>query len=125
MYFTFYVKCFTSSSLFSGKMHALLYRKWGNRVKGRDWYDLEWYIKKKAPMDIVHFLARAKDTNDWQEDSISSEQIISILDLKIDSVSFKGIKEDVRRFIKNDEVLDIWSPMYFKDLVRKIKFVKP
>ena len=29
-------------------MHALLFRKWVNRVKGRDWYDLEWYIKKNG-----------------------------------------------------------------------------
>ena len=44
--FSFYVKCFTPPSLFAGKMHALLFRKWQKRVKGRDWYDLEWYIKK-------------------------------------------------------------------------------
>lgn len=45
--FSFYVKCFDKPSLFAGKMHALLFRKWKNRVKGRDWYDLEWYIKKR------------------------------------------------------------------------------
>lgn len=44
--FSFYAKCFTLPDLFAGKMHALLFRKWKNRVKGRDWYDLEWYIKK-------------------------------------------------------------------------------
>lgn len=119
--FSFYVKCFTKPSLFAGKMHALLFRKWKNRVKGRDWYDLEWYIKKGIPLDVNHFLARAKDTNDWQEDSISNEQIIELLHTKIKSVSFSNIKEDVVRFIKNDEVLNIWSPEYFKDLVEKIK----
>ena len=60
--FSFYVKCFTLSSLFAGKMHALLFRKWKTRVKGRDWYDLEWYIKKGVPLDLSHFMARAKDT---------------------------------------------------------------
>jgi len=119
--FSFYVKCFTKPSLFAGKMHALLFRKWKNRVKGRDWYDLEWYIKKGIPLDANHFLARAKDTNDWQEDSISNEQIIELLHTKIKSVSFSNIKEDVVRFIKNDEFLNIWSPEYFKDLVEKIK----
>jgi hypothetical protein len=44
--FSFYVNCFTLPDLFAGKMHALLFRKWKTRVKGRDWYDLEWYIKK-------------------------------------------------------------------------------
>lgn len=120
--FSFYVKCFTKSSLFSGKMHALLFRKWKNRVKGRDWYDLEWYVKKGIPLDVNHFLTRAKDTNDWQEDNISTEQIIELLDMKIKSVSFSSIKEDVVRFIKNDDVLSIWSPEYFKNLIEKIKF---
>jgi predicted nucleotidyltransferase component of viral defense system len=120
--FSFYVKCFTKPSLFAGKMHALLFRKWKNRVKGRDWYDLEWYIKKGIPLDVNHFLARAKDTNDWQDDRISNEQIIELLDTKIKSVSLSSIKQDVVRFIKNNDVLNIWSPEYFKDLIEKIKF---
>tara|TARA_R110000851_G_scaffold238055_2_gene390890 strand:+ start:23 stop:880 length:858 start_codon:yes stop_codon:yes gene_type:complete len=120
--FSFYVKCFTKPSLFAGKMHALLFRKWKNRVKGRDWYDLEWYIKKGIPLDVAHFLTRAKDTNDWKADSISNEQIIELLADKINLVSFNRIKEDVVRFVRNDEVLNIWSPEYFKDLIERIKF---
>ncbi|MCK0124745.1 nucleotidyl transferase AbiEii/AbiGii toxin family protein [Gelidibacter sp. F2691] len=120
--FSFYVKCFTQPSLFAGKMHALLFRKWLNRVKGRDWYDLEWYIKKGIPLDVNHFLTRAKDTKDWLDDSITNEQIIGLLDAKIKSVSFNNIKEDVVKFIPNDAVLNIWSPEYFKDLIEKIKF---
>ncbi|MEP7197949.1 MAG: nucleotidyl transferase AbiEii/AbiGii toxin family protein [Saprospiraceae bacterium] len=120
--FSFYVKCFTKSSLFGGKMHALLFRKWLNRVKGRDWYDLEWYIKNGIPLDVNHLLTRAKHTNDWQDNSISKEQIIELLDAKIKSVSFSSIREDVVGFIQNDDVLKIWSPEYFKDLIKKIKF---
>ena len=120
--FSFYVKCFTKPSLFAGKMHALLFRKWKDRVKGRDWYDLEWYVKKGIPLNVNHFLTRAKDTNDWQDDSMSNEQILGLLDTKIDSVSFSSIKEDVVRFIQNDDVVKIWGREYFKDLIEKIKF---
>lgn len=35
----FAVRTYTLPSLFAGKIHALLCRKWKNRVKGRDWYD--------------------------------------------------------------------------------------
>lgn len=118
----FYVKCYTKPSLFAGKVHALLFRKWKDRVKGRDWYNLEWYIKKGIDLDTDHFLARAKDTGNWKEDSISPEDIMELLHKKIESVSFKSIKEDVVRFIKNDEVLNIWGPEYFNDLIEKIKF---
>ena len=103
-------------------MHALLFRKWVNRVKGRDWYDLEWYIKKGIPLDVNHFLTRAKDTNNWQDDRISKEQIIELLDTKIKSVSFSSIKEDVVRFIQDDAVLNVWSAQYFNDLIAEIKF---
>lgn len=120
--FSFYVKCFTKSSLFAGKLHALLFRKWQHRVKGRDWYDLEWYIKKGIPLDVEHFLTRAKDTNDWQEDRIANEQIMELLEAKIESVSFSSIKEDIVRFIENDDALQIWSPQYFKDLVANIRY---
>ncbi len=115
--FSFYVKCFTQPSLFAGKLHALLFRKWKNRVKGRDWYDLEWYIKKRIPLDLNHFLTRAKDTGDWMEETITKEQVLELLNSKIESVSVESIKEDVVRFIKDDEKLAIWSSQYFKDLV--------
>ncbi len=120
--FSFYVKCFTRPSLFAGKMHALLFRKWKSRVKGRDWYDLEWYIKKNIPLDVKHFLQRAKDTGDWEKDSITKEEILQLLQDKIDAVSMNNVKEDVVRFIKDDKVLDIWSKEYFHLLIEKLKF---
>lgn len=59
---------------------------------------------------------------DWKEESISPEYIMGLLHKKIESVSFKSIKEDVVSFIKNDAVLNIWSPEYFNDLIGRIKF---
>ena len=120
--FSFYVKCFDLSSLFAGKMHALLFRKWKNRVKGRDWYDLEWYIKKGVPLNLEHFLLRAQETEDWNEKNINAEQIKGLLKNKIKIVSFKNIKEDIARFVKDDKSIQIWSPNYFNDLADKLKF---
>jgi predicted nucleotidyltransferase component of viral defense system len=120
--FSFYVNCFTMPSLFAGKLHALLFRKWKSRVKGRDWYDMEWYIRKGVPLNMHHFLQRAKETNDWTEDQISQEQILQLLITKIESVAFDSVKEDVVRFIADDQKFAIWSPNYFKDLIQKMKF---
>lgn len=119
--FSFYVKCFDLPSLFAGKMHALLFRKWKNRVKGRDWYDMEWYIKKGVELDLMHFLQRAKDTGDWKENSISKEQFFVLLENKIKNVSIEAVKEDVIRFIPDDAVLKIWSEQYFLDLIKLLK----
>ena len=120
--FSFYVKCFILPDLFAGKMHALLFRKWGQRVKGRDWYDFEWYIKKGVPLHLHHFLLRAKDSNDWKEDAISPDQFLQLLHKKIEEVSFESILLDITKFIPDDSVFTIWRPPYFKELAQQLKF---
>lgn len=120
--FSFYAKCFTLPDLFAGKMHALLFRKWKGRVKGRDWFDMEWYIKKGTPVNLDHFVVRAGDSGDWNNSTISPKEFLDLLTVKIESVSFSSIREDIVRFIPDDKIIEIWSPEYFKDLIEKIKF---
>ena len=55
--YSFYVKCFSLSDLFAGKMHALLFRQW--KKKGRDWFDFEWYIRQGVELNLSHFVGRA------------------------------------------------------------------
>lgn len=121
--FSFYVKCFSISDLFAGKMHALLFRKWGNNVKGRDWFDMEWYIKKGTPLSLKHFVLRAKDSGDWRNENITQDELFELLHTKIDNVDFNRIKADISRFIPNPKILDLWSPKYFHDLVGHLKIM--
>ncbi len=120
--FSFYVKCFSLPDMFAGKMHALLFRKWKNRVKGRDWFDLEWYIRNDIPLHLEHFQLRAQDSKDWTKKDLSKSQLLKLVNDKIDAVSFKAVKDDIVKFIPDTRVLDIWSPAYFHDLVKKINF---
>ena len=120
--FSFYVKTYTLPNLFAGKMHALLFRKWKQRMKGRDWYDMEWYIKKGTPLHLEHFISRAIDSNDLKSVELSNEAFKNILREKIKTASMEMIKEDVRKFIKNDSNIKIWSQSYFLDLIEKMKF---
>lgn len=119
--FSFYVKCFSLQDLFAGKMHALLFRKWKNRVKGRDWFDLEWYIQKGITLNLAHLQIRAEQSGDWNEGSLGRDELMKILETKINSVSFNSIREDIVKFIPDAKVLDIWSKDYFKDLIENIK----
>lgn len=119
--FSFYVKCFDLPSLFAGKMHALLFRKWKNRVKGRDWFDMEWYIRKGVSLNLEHFLQRAQDSSDWEKPTILREELLDLLRNKIESTSIDKVKADVRPFIRNMEPLEIWSPQYFLDLLDLMK----
>jgi predicted nucleotidyltransferase component of viral defense system len=119
--FSFYVKCFTLPDLFAGKMHALLFRKWQNNVKGRDWYDMEWYIKKGVPLDLAHFLQRVKGSGDWEKNTITEEEFRDLLKQKINAVNMDRVKDDISRFIPDQDRLKIWSPQYFQDLSEKLK----
>ncbi|HEX2606090.1 MAG TPA: nucleotidyl transferase AbiEii/AbiGii toxin family protein [Flavisolibacter sp.] len=119
--FSFYVKCFALPDLFAGKMHALLFRKWKNRVKGRDWYDLEWYIKKGIALHLGHFRLRAMDSGDWQQPTLTEQDLHQLLLQRIETVSFDSIKEDIVRFIPDALVLDIWSAAYFQDLAKYLR----
>ena len=61
--FSFMVRCFTLPDLFAGKLHALVFRNWKNRIKGRDWYDFEWYIRNGVSLDFVHLQERMREFN--------------------------------------------------------------
>lgn len=119
--YSFYVKCFVLEDLFAGKMHALLFRKWGNNVKGRDWYDLEWYIKKGINLNLQHFLSRARDSSDWSKETISESEFKKLLTARIENLNIEIAKKDVERFIQNPKVLQIWSKQYFLDLIKMLK----
>lgn len=119
--FSVYIRCFTLPSLFAGKMHALLFRKWKNNVKGRDWYDFEWYIKKGVPFDLTHFLLRAEDSKDWAKGTMTVDEFKQLLNHKIDTVNMNRVKADIIRFIPDPAILDIWSAGYFHDLADHLK----
>ena len=121
--FSFYVKCFTAPNLFAGKMHALLFRKWKNNVKGRDWFDLEWYIKNGIPTNLHHFCNRAIESGDWLPNAITKNELMLLLNHKIETVDFNKVKADIIRFIPDASVLNIWSANYFKDLIKYLKFI--
>lgn len=119
--FSFYVKCFTLPDLFAGKMHALLFRKWKENVKGRDWYDFEWYVKKGVAMNLKHFIERAQGSDDLHDNKLTEPQFRKLLSDRIKSVDMEKVKADAVRFIPDRTKLDIWSQKYFRDLSEHLK----
>ena len=43
-----------------GTLHAVLYRDWKSRVKGRDFYDFVRYVSRDVPVNLVHLEARMR-----------------------------------------------------------------
>lgn len=120
--FSFMVKCYTLPDLFAGKMHAFLFRNWKNRVKGRDWYDLEWYVRNNIPLGFGHFLQRAEQTHGFTKETLTPNVFKELLKNRITGTDINMMKNDVRPFIKNQSETDIWSTDYFLQLADFIKF---
>lgn len=116
---SFMVRCFTPSDLFAGKMHALVYRSWKNRVKGRDWYDFEWYIRHNIPLDFEHLKER---TLQFNSENITQESFLEKLRERLSTADINQVKVDVLPFVKNPKELDIWSNDYFSQLANMVKF---
>ncbi len=120
--YSFMTRCFTLSGLYAGKMHALLFRNWRNRVKGRDWYDLEWYVRKGCSVDFEHLKERSVQSGYTKTQAFTKDICIDLLKKRIASTNIEMVIADVSPFIKNTKELDIWSTDYFLQLADMIKF---
>ena len=116
---SFMTRCFTLPDLFAGKMHALVYRGWKNRVKGRDWYDFEWYVRHNVPLDFSHLAERVRQFNN---EEIRQEAFMAQLKDRLASADINQVKNDVLPFVRNPKELNIWSNDYFVQLADMVKF---
>lgn len=117
--FSFYVKCFSRPDLFAGKMHALLFRNWKSRIKGRDWFDFEWYVRNRTSMNLEHFIIRSRQSG-HMERRLSVAEFRQLLESRIDTLDVTAAVNEVSRFVNNSEALKIWSRDYFKQLAQRI-----
>ena len=115
---SFMTRCVTLPDLFAGKMHALVYRAWKQRVKGRDWYDFEWYVRSGVPLDFGHLHERILQFNGKET---TLEEFMASLRQRLSSADITKVKEDVLPFINNPRELDIWSNDYFLLLADMMK----
>lgn len=116
-----WIRAYSIGDLYAGKVSAALFRAWRSRVKGRDWYDLEWYVRNGFVCNLKHLSARGRESNS-NVDLSSRETVIAAFKERIATIDFKAASEDVRPFLKDASCLDIWSQDYFTALVDMIKF---
>jgi len=120
---TFNIIAMTLPSLYAGKLHALLFRNWKTRVKGRDWYDFEWYVKRGAKVNLEHLQERMIESGDIDiGDVLTKEKLKALIKKKIDTLDIQKAKQEVQVFIKDYSLLDFWSKDYFYLLVDKMVF---
>jgi len=111
-----------SSSLFAGKIHALLCRKY---IKGRDWYDFIWYSSQKIDINYEFLTSAVNQFGPWQKQNVKTDKawVVRELERKIVSLDWKRVSEDVRPFIRSNEQasLNLWSKELFLRQLRKLE----
>lgn len=118
--YTFMVRCFQLPDLYAGKMHALVFRNWKTRVKGRDWYDFEWYVRWRVPLDFKHLQERIREFNGVE---MSQDEFKAVLKECLSTTNIEDVKKDLRPFLRNaPHELDVWSNDYFLQLADMIVF---
>ena len=116
------VNLYDESSLFAGKIHAVLGRLWKNRIKGRDLYDYVFYLSRNTKLNIKHLEARLVQSGHLDEmKNITPEDVKMMLCKRFDEVDFEQAKKDVLPFIKEPAILDIWSADFFKQITESLQ----
>jgi len=100
-------------SLFAGKIHATFCRGLRSNVKGRDWYDVLWYVGQKINPNWHYLEVKMRDSGHWSGDfspklfQIWAKDQVELLDID-------AAKRDIERFIKQPQRLTAWSRELFR-----------
>ncbi|MBT7303536.1 MAG: nucleotidyl transferase AbiEii/AbiGii toxin family protein [Victivallales bacterium] len=115
------VRVFDLPSLFAGKIHALLCRKY---LKGRDWYDFIWYTARGVAANQVLLSAALSQVGPWRGQDVTTDAawVSAKFEAKIAEIDWRQARDDVRRFLRPQELpsLELWSSQFFLNQCRKL-----
>jgi hypothetical protein len=118
----FAVRAYSLPDLFASKMHAVLCWRWKTRVKGRDWYDLVWYLSRYPRLRLAHLEARMRASGDWQEDGrLDRPSLLARLRSTIAQLDVSAARLEAARFVPDASALTIWSREFFLEIIERIE----
>jgi len=107
-------------SLFAGKCHALLCRSYS---KGRDWFDLLWYLQKRIQVNHTFFKYALEQIGPYSGQILSPNNrwLVEELSKKADVIDWDAAKQEVVNFIpkENQRQLDLWSSNFFYSMLEQ------
>jgi predicted nucleotidyltransferase component of viral defense system len=117
----FAVQTYCKPDLFAGKLHAILCRSWKERVKGRDWYDLVWYISKGISVNLEHLRQRLVQSGKWQaSEPFTLQDLLQLLATRIEEVDFAFAQNDVVPFLKDPAGVALWGRDFFLEIISSL-----
>ena len=95
------------ASLFAGKLHAFLSRKY---LKGRDYFDVGWYLSKWRNLTPnMALLQNALAQTGWNKERIVEGNWRPIIAEKVKAADWKKIEANVKNFLERPSDLDVFS----------------
>jgi len=110
------VNHFDLPSLFAGKLHAVLCRPY---AKGRDYYDLLWFLAKKIVPNYV-LLNNALQQTEGTKANIDSSELKKLLLTTIESADFPKIRNDVVAFLLEPNEIRFFEKDYFVSAINSL-----
>jgi len=122
---SFVIKSYNLSTLMASKIAAILLR--GERrigkstyyEKGRDIYDLCWYLEREIIPNLSYLQARTKD-----QSIINLRVLFDRLTVQMNKVSDKNLQDDLMPLFLNQEYINNWLKQWRESYHRAIKLYK-
>ncbi len=116
-YFPLAFLSYDITSLFSGKLHALLSREY---TKGRDFYDLGWYLSKWNDLSPnIKLLQNALLQTGYKAQLPDGKNWKRILKQAVEKIDWDKVEKDVRNFLENPKDLDVFTKKNILSLIEE------
>ena len=115
------ILCFDYSSLFAGKICALLNRSWRERVKGRDYFDYMFYLSHDVSFNLKYLNNKLKYSFDNDTSSFTLDDIKELLKEKFEAVDFNLVINDILPFVRSRDAIDNINKEMFKASIELLK----
>jgi hypothetical protein len=113
--YLFSVLTFDLSSMFAAKLHACFFRKY---TKGRDFYDLVWYLSKNVRPNIK-LLNNAIFQTERKNYNITEDNLADFIYERLGRIDFSAAKKDVEAFLFNPDEIGLIDKKFIKSLLKK------
>jgi len=102
--------------MLAGKLHAILSRKY---TKGRDLYDLAWYLSDPEwPAPNLVLLNHALEQTGWNGPAATVETWRGLIRKRLDTVDWDQARRDVSPFLERKRDIDYVSENTIRPLLQ-------
>ncbi len=109
-------------SNFALKLHALLCRPY---LKGRDWFDFLWYVRRRVSPNLEHLGNALEQHGPWAGQQVrpDSQWLKQAMAHKIESIDWSRAASDVEPFVNEQDRhgLKLWGRELFLDRLDKLQ----